>query len=47
MCEEPDTVLKKFRLTDLELISDIIEMDIFDTGQLYERGEEDDESEGL
>lgn len=43
MEEESDTVLKKFRKTDLELISDIIDMDIFDTDKLYIKGEEEDD----
>lgn len=49
MCEEPDTVLKKFRKTDEELIHDVIEMEIFDTEEpIYiKKGDKDDESEGF
>ena len=42
MDEDEETVLKKFRKSDLELVSDILDKDIFDTGKLYE--EENSES---
>ena len=43
MEEEPETVLKKFRKSDLDLINDIIEQDIISAYE-YPKGEEDDES---
>lgn len=45
MVKDPDKVLKKFIKTDEELIHDIIEMELFDTGEpIYIREElKDDE----
>ena len=40
---ESEMVLKKFRKSDLELISDILDKDILDTGlPIYGEGEKDD-----
>ena len=43
MCEEPDTVLKKFRKSDSELVSDILDLDLLDEKYpIYVKGEEDE-----
>lgn len=45
MEEEPDTVLKRFSKSDLDLINDIIERDIISLYEYPER-EEGEEDEG-